>query len=161
MNIDLILSELNAAKVDYLLIGGVNFLLRHQGPLTQDVDIWVHDTDENLIRLMAALRRLNAEWGSTDANWGPVVENISWLKSQPVFCMLTSAGSLDVFRDVRGLEGRYEECKQRGISGRTANGVDYIALSDEDMLQTQLALDPREQKLDRISVLKRALEGLE
>ena len=46
MNIDRILSELNSAKVAYLLIGGVNFLLRHQGPLTHDVDVWVRDSDD-------------------------------------------------------------------------------------------------------------------
>ncbi|MGZ8940144.1 MAG: hypothetical protein ACXW32_13115, partial [Limisphaerales bacterium] len=70
MNIDRILEELNSAAVDYLLIGGVNFLLRHQGPLTYDVDVWVRDTDANLTRMITSLKRLDAEWGRTDATWG-------------------------------------------------------------------------------------------
>ncbi|MGZ8899805.1 MAG: hypothetical protein ACXW3Z_06895, partial [Limisphaerales bacterium] len=160
MNIDRILEELNSAAVDYLLIGGVNFLLRHQGPLTYDVDVWVRDTDANLTRMITSLKRLDAEWGRTDATWGPVAEEISWLKSQSVFCLLTSAGSLDIFRQVRGLEDRYEECRQRAVANQTSNGVKFFGLSDEDMLQTQLVLDAPEQKLDRISVLKRALGKL-
>ena len=158
MNIDRILSELNSAEVDYLLIGGVNFLLRHQGPLTHDVDVWVRDSEENLTRLLVALQHLDAEWGRTDATWGPVAKDTSWLKSQAIFCLLTSAGSLDIFRQVRGLEDQYEQCRQRAIASRTSSGVPYLALADEDMLQTQLVLDPAEQKLDRISVLKRALK---
>ena len=63
MNIDLILSEMNTARVDYLLIGGVNFLLRHNGPLTHDVDVWVNDSDENLVRVISALRSLMQKWG--------------------------------------------------------------------------------------------------
>jgi hypothetical protein len=38
MNVDEILGELGAAGVDYLLIGGMNFLLRHEPELTFDVD---------------------------------------------------------------------------------------------------------------------------
>src|SRR5687768_445591 len=156
LNIDRILSELNNAKVDYILIGGVNFLLRHSGPLTHDVDVWVNDSDDNLSRMLSALRNLNAEWGRTDATWGTIPNDISWLKIQPVFCLLTSAGSLDIFRDVRGLEGKYVECRDRAISGQTANSIPFLALSDSDMLQTQLVLEPAEQKQDRISVLRRA-----
>ena len=39
MNIDKILHALSDADVDYILIGGVNFLLRHEPELTFDVDI--------------------------------------------------------------------------------------------------------------------------
>ena len=161
MNIDLILSEMNTARVDYLLIGGVNFLLRHNGPLTHDVDVWVNDSDENLVRVISALRSLNAEWGPTDATWGPIRGDIAWLKSQAVFCLLTSAGSLDIFRDVRGLEGQYTDCRKRATPAETAGGVHFLALSDADMLQTQLVLKPTEQKQDRISALRRALQSLD
>lgn len=157
MNIDRILAELNSANVDYLLIGGVNFLLRHGGPLTFDVDVWVEDSDQNLTRLVAGLVRLHAEWGKSDATWGPIANEINWLKSQSVFCMLTAAGSLDVFREVRGLEGRYNECRQRAIESKTSNGVPFRGLADGDMLQTQLALEVSDQKADRVSILKQAL----
>jgi len=44
MNVDAILDSLNAQGVDYILIGGMNFLLRHVPELTFDVDIWVNDS---------------------------------------------------------------------------------------------------------------------
>jgi hypothetical protein len=37
MNVDEILRTLNQEHVDYLLIGGMNFLLRHLPELTYDV----------------------------------------------------------------------------------------------------------------------------
>ncbi len=55
MDIDGILDRLHAEQVDYILIGGVNFLLRHEPELTFDVDIWVKDRDANLARLNRAL----------------------------------------------------------------------------------------------------------
>lgn len=48
MNIDQILQALNGQQVDYMLIGGMNFLIRHVPELTYDVDIWVRDDGENL-----------------------------------------------------------------------------------------------------------------
>jgi hypothetical protein len=38
MNIDHILQTFNTCEVDYLLIGGMNFLLRHEPVLTYDID---------------------------------------------------------------------------------------------------------------------------
>ena len=43
-NIDHILATLGRHQVDYLLIGGVNFLLRHAPVLTYDVDVWIEGT---------------------------------------------------------------------------------------------------------------------
>ena len=39
MNVDHILETLNGHQVVYLLIGGMNFLLRHTPVLTYDVDV--------------------------------------------------------------------------------------------------------------------------
>lgn len=157
MNVDRILSAFNTASVDYVLIGGLNFLLRHGGPSTFDADIWIQDNDDNLWKVINALQALNAEWGATDASWGPVRSDLSWLKSQSVFCLVTSAGGVDIFREVRGLEGRYTECKTRATRSKTATGVEFLGLGDADMLQTQLALEAVDQKMDRITALRKAI----
>lgn len=60
MNVDAILDSLNAQGVDYILIGGMNFLLRHVPELTFDVDIWVNDSGQNLQKLNNALHILGA-----------------------------------------------------------------------------------------------------
>lgn len=157
MNVDEILKALNDEGVDYLLIGGMNFLIRHLPELTFDVDIWVRDDEENLARVNLALRRLGAEWGRTEAEWAPVPDHWHWLQSQSVFCLTTPQGALDVFREVRGLEGSYATCKSRGVSTQTAMGVSFTGLSDEDMLVCQEALPVEERKQKRMEVLKEAI----
>jgi hypothetical protein len=157
MNIDKMLQSLNASETDFLVIGGVNFMFRHSPELTFDLDIWVRDNDNNLVRLNTALRELGAEWGQTDETWGPVPESARWLKSQGVYCLITREGALDVFREVRGLEGQYDQCAKAAYDARTKGGLLYRGLSDEHMLQTQLVLPPGEQKPARIAALRKAL----
>ena len=158
MNVDAILQALNDEQVDYLLIGGMNFLLRHLAELTFDVDVWVRDSAENLERTNRALKRLRAEWGVTEREWRPVPEDWRWLQRQSCFCVTTEHGALDVFRDVRGLEGRYNECKEAAVAARTGTGINFPALSDIHMLACQEALPPREQKLKRMEVLRQAIQ---
>ena len=43
MNIDRVLQALAKNEVDYLLIGGMNFLLRHAPEITYDIDVWIAD----------------------------------------------------------------------------------------------------------------------
>jgi hypothetical protein len=157
MNVDEILRTLNQEPVDYLLIGGMNFLLRHLPELTWDVDIWVKDDAENLARLNRGLKQLGAEWGRTETEWRPVASDWRWLRTQEVFCLTTAQGALDVFRDVRGLEGRFLECKGRGVRGQTATGIQFTGLSDEDMLACQEALPAEERKERRIQTLREAI----
>jgi hypothetical protein len=157
MNVDEILRTLNQEQVDFLLIGGMNFLLRHLPELTWDVDIWVRDDAENLARLNRALVHLGAEWGRTETEWRSVAEDWRWLQTQEVFCLTTAQGALDAFRDVRGLEGRYRECKGRGVRSHTAAGIPFAGLSDEDMLACQEALPVGERKERRIQVLREAI----
>jgi hypothetical protein len=157
MNVDRILSTLNGEQVDYILIGGMNFLLRHLPELTFDVDVWVRDTEENLHRLNRALRKLGAAWGATERTWAPVPDDPSWLSRQSLFCLTTDHGALDVFREVRGLEGRYEECRRSSSELKTASGIPFASLSDEHMLACQHALPPHERKQGRIEALEEAI----
>ncbi len=157
MNVDEILRTLSREQVDYLLIGGMNFLLRHLPELTWDVDIWVKDDAENLARLNRALEQLGAEWGRTETEWRPVAADWRWLQTQEIFCLTTAQGALDIFREVRGLEGRYGDCKGRGIRSHTATGIPFTGLSDEDMLACQVALPIEERKERRIQTLREAI----
>ncbi|MFZ5832814.1 MAG: hypothetical protein ACOY3P_22235 [Planctomycetota bacterium] len=158
MNIERILNALNEHEVAYMLIGGVNFLLRHQGPMTYDVDIWIDDSDENRARCEAALRALDAEWGSRDEDWGPVEERPSgWLDGQSVFCLLTPHGALDVFRQMRGLPD-WATCRNRAVHVTISGTIECFAVNDQDMLDSQLALPPGLQRTERLRVLRAAIE---
>jgi hypothetical protein len=155
MNVDAILQTFNAREVEYLLIGGMNFLLRHQPVLTYDIDLWVRDTPANLARCDAALQSLGAEWGPTEDAWKKVAEQPGWLSRQSVFCLTSASGAIDVFRTVTGLPS-WEEANERAYAGSTAAGVAYRGLCDEDMILCQLALPEGQQRHDRIAALRRS-----
>ena len=157
--IDDILQVLNDHGVQYILIGGVNFLLHHQPIATFDVDFWIEDSDENRARCHAALVALGASWGPDDEQWrerqgfaGELVDVGKVFSALPA----VTAG-LICFARSRGL-GSWSDSRQRARTGVTAKGTAYVGLSDEDMLQCQLALSEEERKLDRVRVLKAALQ---
>ena len=156
MNVDHILHTFGDCGVEYLLIGGMNFLLRHEPVLTYDIDFWIHDTAENRGRCDAALRRLDAAWGATEQDWRPVAEQPGWLERQDVFCLTSPSGAIDVFRSVTGLPS-WQACNARAHQGRTAGGVAYRGLSDEDMRACQLALPPEQRRQSRVEALQRAV----
>ena len=157
MNIDHILAVFNRHKVRYLLIGGVNFLLRHKPVLTFDVDFWIEDTETNRRRCEESLNELNAEWGRTDADWGPVANLVpGWLSQQPVFCLTSPHGAIDIFRSVQGLSD-WATVFAVSVSGTTASGTAYTGLSDADMLTCQLSIPLESRKNDRVQELQKAM----
>lgn len=140
MNVDYILETLNRHDVACLLIGGMNFLLRHAPILTYDVDLWIEDTARNLDRCVRAPAELDAQWGASESDWRPVAERTpDWIRTQQVFCLTSPHGAIDVFRSVKGLDD-WSSCRRRACAGRTAAGGAFWELSDEDMLRCQMAL---------------------
>ena len=47
MNVEHILRVMQRHQVAFILIGGMNFLLRHQPVVTFDVDFWIDDRADN------------------------------------------------------------------------------------------------------------------
>lgn len=159
MNVDRILIAMNEESVRFLLIGGMNFLLRHEPVLTYDVDLWIEDTEENRRRCEKALAALDAAWGQTETDWKPVSQLPSgWLDRQPVFAFTTAHGAVDVFRRIAGLPD-WAESWANALPERTAAGTPYRGLSDHDMLRCQEALAPADRKRDRMRRLRRAIGG--
>jgi hypothetical protein len=158
MDADRIFEIFNRYKVNYLLIGGMNMLLRHGGSLTYDIDLWIEDSSDNLRRCHEALAKLESSWGASDTDWGPIAhKNPAWLKQQNVFCTLSPAGAIDIFRSLEGLPS-WLECRSRAVEAKTSAGTSFPALSDEDMLKCQTNLPVQEQRQDRILLLKRILK---
>jgi hypothetical protein len=159
MNVDKIFDTFNRHRVSYLLLGGMNFLLRHAPIVTYDVDLWIEDTEENLGRCENALAELNAEWGPTEQDWEPVASKpAGWLGRQPVFCLTSRDGAIDIFRYVKGLDDWQASFKTANRE-QTASGIAYFGLSDDDMLRCQYALDENHRKRDRIAALEAALKN--
>jgi hypothetical protein len=157
-NIDHVLATLNRHRVDYLLIGGVNFLLRHTAVLTYDIDVWIEDTSANRRRCEVALVELQAEWGRSDSDWGPVATKPKgWLEYQSVFCLTGPYGAIDIFRSVLGLDS-WPTCLGRAEAGKTASGTAFLGLSDADMLRCQLALPEGARNEARVRFFRESLE---
>ena len=159
MNVDLILETLNRCDVSCILIGGMNYLLRHEPVLTYDVDVWIDDTPENRRRCELALCELDAEWGCTDDDWKPVRQHSAgWLDRQGLYCLSSPHGAIDIFRSVAGLID-WQAARSTALCEKTAGDIAYLGLSDEDMLKCQYALDEGLRRHNRIETLKRALRG--
>ncbi len=159
MNIDAIFAAMNQSDVHYLLIGGMNFMLRHRPLLTYDVDFWIEDTEENRRACEQALANLNAEWGSTEENWAPTSQlSAGWLEKQAIYCLNSPHGAIDIMRVVKGLDN-WQESWRRGIDEKTGAGTRYRGLSDNDMLQCQLALSESQQKAERVRILREILQS--
>ncbi len=157
MNVDQILETMNTHRVGYLLIGGMNFLLRHAPVLTYDVDLWIDDTEENRDRCEQALAALQAEWGASEKDWGAVADKPpGWLARQAVFCLTSPHGAIDIFRSLKGL-GSWRESRAAAQPGTTAAGAAYLGLSDEEMLKCQMALPESSRNPERIRTLREAL----
>ena len=159
MNVDRILATFNQFQVAYLLIGGMNYLLRHQPQImTFDVDLWIEDAAENRTRCEQALAALDAEWGRTNADWGPVAAKpAGWLDQQALFSLNSPHGAIDVFRTIRGLAD-WQTSFQSAVVERTSGGIEYHGISDADMLRCQLALDAGDQKVSRVRALQAAIQ---
>jgi len=161
MNVEVIFDTMNRQGVQYLLIGGMNFMLRHEPMLTYDVDLWIEDTDENRRCCESALVELNATWGPTDVSWQAVANfKPGWLDGRGVFCTLCPAGAIDIMRSVHGLPN-WRHCRDRAICATTKLGTHYLAICDADMLTCQLALSEGERKQFRIETLNAALRQSE
>lgn len=157
MNVDHILDTLNRQEVEYLLIGGMNFFIRHRPVSTFDVDVWIADTPVNRSRCEAALRELDASWGAEESEWGPVARlGQGWLERHGVYCLTSPSGDIDIFRSVRGLPD-WSTCGRRAVSLTTGSGVPFLGLSDQDMLTCQLALPEGQQRVDRVQFLRKVL----
>jgi hypothetical protein len=149
---------MNDWSVGYLLIGGMNFMLRHQPILTFDIDLWIEDTDANRARCEAALTALDAEWGETDSNWESVANKPpGWLFRQSVFSLNSADGAIDIFRAVPGLVD-WQASWQSSLVEQTSGGVSYHGISDEDMLRCQMALEASARKTSRIQALQDKLK---
>ncbi len=157
MNIDFMLKTLFEKEVEYILIGGVNFLLRHQPVLTFDMDIWIRDSRKNRSKTNEALLLMGAQWGKTECDFGPIAMDPKWLETQALYCLYTPHGNLDIFREVKGLENRFEECWNESGCFKTPSGLDYRSLSDQHMLECQEVLSEGERKKDRETFLKKII----
>ena len=147
MNVDRVLGDLNQQDVDYLLIGGMNFLLRHEPVLTYDIDLWIDADHENVLRANRALE----EFGS------PMLMTID--DPEEIVQLGVAPNRIDLLRETVALG--FAEAWPRRIEshyGRApANWIDL-----DSLLAIKSAIDhPRHQEDARILRAVRDRRGSE
>lgn len=96
-----LLQALADGRVDFILIGGVAATLHGSARLTRDVDVVYARTDDNLARLVEALRPLSPYLRGAPAGL-PFSFDADTLRRGLNFTLTTSAGDLDLLGEVTG-----------------------------------------------------------
>ena len=136
---------LNAADVEYLLLGGYAVILYGYDRTTGDMDVWVRPTAANYARLAQAFRR----FGMPVFDMTP--ERFLDPATADVFSFGIAPSSIDILTAPKGVE--FEDCHRR------RNWIDYEGLplcliSEEDLLVAKAAAG-RQRDLDDIEQLGR------
>ena len=148
---------MNHCGVEFLLIGGLNYYLQHRPISTQDIDLFINDTLENRSSCELALKELSAQWGRNDDDWGPVGQKTpGWLGYQGVYCLLTIAGPVDIFRSLAGVASFHSALVDSKALVVGSNTLVRL-IGPKDLLACQMALPETVRRQDRVKHLREIL----
>jgi hypothetical protein len=120
-----LLAEFDAAGVEYLLVGALALALHGRPRFTKDADLWLRNTEANLERAEAALRRFGAP-EATIAALGPAADlDVVWMGHPPA--------RIDLMKGVPGGDfdavwSRRERIACRGSTVLVVSRADLVAL---------------------------------
>lgn len=143
------LQALNAAEVDFVLIGGIAARLHGSPSLTRDLDICHARDQENLVRLSRALKALHARLRGTDDDV-PFLLDARTLAAGANFTFTTDEGDIDVLALPAGVTG-YDELAQHATEV-DVGGV-MVKLCDLDDLIRMKRAAGRPKDLIELEVL--------
>lgn len=109
-----LLAALNAAGVEYIIIGGVAARAHGSSRLTDDLDISYARTDANLARLVGALAPLHPYLRGAPPGL-PFEWSIHTLRAGLNFTLTTSAGSIDLLGEIAG-GGGYDDLQPHALT---------------------------------------------
>ena len=156
------LAALHDANVRFVLIGGMAAVLHGDVGVTLDIDIApAHDAD-NLNRLAAALRALDARIRTDDVPQGlPFDCSAGFLRNlgpDAILNLTTRSGALDVSFTPAGTGG-YQDLKRDAVTIDAAEGVTILVASLADVIRSKSAAD-REKDRRALPRLQELLERI-
>lgn len=107
------LGSLHAHHVDFIVIGGIAARVHGSAHVTQDVDMVYARSDENIVRIVAALAPFNPYVRGAPPGL-PFEWNVPTVKAGLNFTLRTSIGDIDLLGEVTG-GGRYEDLVSHSI----------------------------------------------
>jgi hypothetical protein len=143
------LRTLSRHRVHFVLIGGLGARLYGSPSTTNDIDICYERTPENLQRLVAALRQLDAKLRGVSEEV-PFQLDAATLAAGDHFTFTTKAGGLDCLGTPAGTEG-FEELR-RNAKPWKAEGVQFQVASIDDLILMKRAAG-RPKDLIEVEVL--------
>lgn len=147
-----IIRTLAKHEVKYVLIGAMAARLQGFPRLTADADITPQKEAENLDRLAAALRDLNARvYTETVPSGLPFDPTGKMLGQAEIWNLVTTAGRVDIAFVPSGTEGYYDLV--RGAVRFKAFGVELTAARLEDIIRSKQAANRPQDRQD-VAVLQ-------
>ena len=154
------LAVLHDADVRFVLIGGMAAVLHGDVGVTVDLDIAPAADPDNLDRLAAALRALDARIRADKVPQGlPFDCSAGFLRNlgpDAILNLTTRAGALDVSFTPAGTGG-YHDLKRDAVAMDAAEGVSILVASLADVIRSKSAAD-REKDRRALPRLRELLE---
>lgn len=142
-----IFQTLDRHGVDYLTIGAWAVIAHGYVRATADIDFVARLDRDNMVRLAAALRELNAKLRGVDADKSGIdPTDPSVLENGASFTMDTDAGPLDFLKDVPGAED-YDQMRTRARQV-DAGSVTVWVVGLDDLIRMKEASGREQDLLD-------------
>ncbi len=142
---DEVLRLLDRHRVRYVLIGGLAAILHGSPSVTRDIDVCHARHRENLLRLVEALREVNAGLRGAPAGL-PFKLDAQTLAEGDSFTFTTDVGSLDILATPAGTGG-YEDLV-RTAETVSAFSVEFAVASLEDLIRMKRAADGPKDRIE-------------
>ncbi len=156
---DEILRVLHRHLVEFVLIGGMAATLHGSDVVTFDLDVAPRSTSDNLARLAAALRELDASLRVEGEADGVAFDaHAELLERSQVLNLMTSAGDLDVVMRPAGSSG-FDDLR-RDAMAISISGTPVLVASLADVIRSKEAAN-REKDRAVLPALKRLQARLE
>ncbi len=133
-----LIESLTAQNVEFLVVGSTVLAFYARPRFTEDLDLWVRSTRENVERLQEALRRFGLP--IVPESFEPFI-----VREDQVVAIGAKPFAVDLFNSIKGLE--FEEAWQNKVPGELfGSQVFYLGL--EDFVRSKKAADRPKDRAD-------------
>jgi hypothetical protein len=154
-----ILEVLEKHSVDYVMIGGLAAAVHGSELATVDMDITPAGGHDNLTRLSAALRELNARIRTAGVTGGlPFSHSAASLAASGIWNLETDGGDLDISFVPSGTQG-YPDLRRDAVAVDILGSTTFVA-SLADIIRSKEAAG-RPKDIAAVPLLRRLLSQIE
>ena len=126
-----LLQLLNEFEVEYLIVGGFAVMKYGEPRYTKDLDVWVHNSPQNSIRVVEALKKFGAPLEHDG------IAPATFAEKQVVYQIGIAPVRVDILTDITGVE--FHHAWRNRVAG-TFFGVPVHFISLDDLVANKQAL---------------------